>query len=452
MRTYDIINAGPRNRFVANGVVVSNSGRMIQPQNWPSRGLLPQREIDSGATALKSRAAYSLGYDVMKLTSSAIRSAIKAPAGKRLCVADLAAIEGRVGMWLTQEEWELDAYREFDFVKGANGLWVSSREISETFVRTDELIPLELNDDGEPIHRGPDLYKLTYAKAFGVPPETVAKAQRQIGKVMLLALEYGGGVGAFATFAAGYGIDLAPLATLLRESAPESEWQRAADLLAWHRKSGRTPPEDLGMADDVWLACQILVNLWRDSHPMTKTYWRELDDTVREAIDSPGRTLTARRIKVRRDGAWLRLGLPSGRALCYPQPALEKFTFRRKKKLVAATGMDIEPEHEESRTVISFSGKNQVTQKWCRVPTAGPKLFENMTQGLARDVFVSSWLPAEEYGYEIIGRVHDELVTEAPDNGRYTGEKLAAIMAVNPVWAPDLPLAAAGETMYWYRK
>ena len=35
MKTYDILNAGPKNRFMANGRIVSNSGRNIQLQNLP---------------------------------------------------------------------------------------------------------------------------------------------------------------------------------------------------------------------------------------------------------------------------------------------------------------------------------------------------------------------------------------------------------------------------------
>ena len=33
VRTYDILNAGPRNRFLANGRIVSNSGAAWQPHN-----------------------------------------------------------------------------------------------------------------------------------------------------------------------------------------------------------------------------------------------------------------------------------------------------------------------------------------------------------------------------------------------------------------------------------
>ena len=40
MRTYDIINAGPNNRFCANGKIVSNSGAIVQLQNLFRNSLL----------------------------------------------------------------------------------------------------------------------------------------------------------------------------------------------------------------------------------------------------------------------------------------------------------------------------------------------------------------------------------------------------------------------------
>lgn len=50
--TYDIINAGPRNRFMANGRIVSNSGRLFQPQNLP-RPDMKNEDIEIGIEALK---------------------------------------------------------------------------------------------------------------------------------------------------------------------------------------------------------------------------------------------------------------------------------------------------------------------------------------------------------------------------------------------------------------
>ncbi|MCV5591982.1 DNA polymerase, partial [Escherichia coli] len=67
-----------------------------------------------------------------------------------------------------------------------------------------------------------------------------------------------------------------------------------------------------------------LKRLWRRAHPATCDFWYELERTVRTAIATPKKTLYCGYLKVRRDGAWLRIQLPSGRALCYPSPSIEK--------------------------------------------------------------------------------------------------------------------------------
>jgi DNA polymerase len=97
-------------------------------------------------------------------------------------------------------------------------------------------------------------------------------------------------------------------------------------------------------------------------------------------------------------------------------------------------------------------GVNQYTRKWSRITTYGGKIFENLCQAVARDVMASNMTFIEIAGYEIVLSVHDELITEAPAHPSYCSEELAALLAANPPWAQDLPLAAAGFETTRYKK
>ena len=359
------------------------AGRLFQPQNLP-RPTHKQEVIDQGIEAMKADVEDLAFNDVMALTSSAIRGVIVAPPGKKLVVADLANIEGRGVAWLAGEQWKLEAFREYD------------------------------------AGTGPDLYKLAYAKAFNV--SEVSKDQRQIGKVMELMLGYEGGVGAFLTGAATYGIDLDAMAEAAWPSIPEEVKREAEDFRQWRKG------EQFGLADKTFVVCDSLKRLWRAAHPEIATWWGELQEAARRAILSPGCDIPARKVKFRRDGAWLRAILPSGRSLCYPAAQVDE------------------------RGKVSYMGMNQYSRKWQRLKTYGGKLAENITQAVSRDVLASSMAPIEAAGYEIVLTVHDEIIAEAPDSASWNSKGLAALMSVNPPWAQGLPLAAAGFEAYRYRK
>ena len=81
-----------------------------------------------------------------------------------------------------------------------------------------------------------------------------------------------------------------------------------------------------------------------------------------------------------------------------------------------------------------------------------PLIVHNCVQAIARDVFMCGFRAAEREGYAVVSRVHDELITEVPDDPRYNAGRLSALMATNPPWAVGLPLAAAGREMYRYAK
>jgi DNA polymerase bacteriophage-type len=371
------------------------AGRMFQPQNLP-RPTLKQKDIDLGIEAMKADCEDLIAPNVMALTSSCIRGAIIAPAGKKLVVADLSNIEGRMLAWLAGEEWKLQAFRDFD------------------------------------AGHGHDLYALAYAKAFGITAELVMEnkktgdgSMRQIGKVMELALGYEGGVGAFITFAAVYGIDLEALADQAFDGIPADIMAEAKDFLAWTRKQKRST---YGLSDKAFLVCESFKRLWRYAHPNIAAFWKALGDGVRKAIQQPGVVVEVRMLKIQRKGAWLKIRLPSGRFLCYPSPKVE------------AGGQ------------ITYMGVNQYSRKWERLKTYSGKLAENATQAAARDIIGGNMPAVEAAGYEILLTVHDEDITEAPDTEEFSADHLAAIMSTNPEWCPDLPLAAAGFEAYSYRK
>lgn len=317
--TYDIVNAGPKNRFRANGKIVSNSGKVFQPQNLPSRGLLDDYEIDFGIDALKHGDADLYFPNIMKLLSSCVRGVLVPSEGKELAVADLAAIEGRFTAWLSGEEWALEAYRDFD--KGI----------------------------------GSDMYVVTYASAFKINAAHVTKAQRQIGKVLNLFLGYAGGVGAFVTGALGYGFDLEELAKDNWDTLPDELVKEANSFYGYVIK--RKMPT-FGLSKEAFITCDVLKRLWRESNPNIASMWKRLEEGIRMAISNPGEVFEVGEfIKILRNKNWLRIRLPSGRSLCYASPRLS--------------------EHGE----ISYMGMNQYTRQWQRLKGYGGLFLENCLAG-----------------------------------------------------------------------
>lgn len=368
------------------------AGRLFQPQNLPRPMFAigqpdQQEQIDKGIEALKAGCADLIYNDVMQLTSSALRGCIMAPQGKKLVVSDLSNIEGRVLAWLAGEEWKLQAFRDYD------------------------------------AGTGPDLYKLAYARAFNISPDDVTKAQRQIGKVMELGLGFGGGVAAFLTFALVYDLNLEELADAALPNIPVSVQREA---VRWYQESVKQK-KTFGLSERVFVTCDSLKRMWRNAHEAIVPFWYDIENTVKRAISSPSNTYVCRGLKVRRDKAWLRIQLPSGRAVCYPSPRLD--------------GSD-----------ITYMGVNPYSRKWQRLKTYGGKLAENVTQAAARDVLGGNMPVVENAGYSIVLTVHDEVITEALDNDSFSHEHLSTLLATNPSWALDLPLSAGGFETYHYRK
>lgn len=347
-------------------------GRLFQPQNL-MRPTMPHKLIDLCISALKANCEdliFAEMFDakgkkilasVMEMLGNAVRGSLISEKGKKFVISDLSNIEGRVLAWLAGEEWKVKAFVDFD--KGI----------------------------------GHDIYVLAYARAFGVTPETVLEDKkngvglmRAIGKVMELALGYGGAVGAFTTMGAAYGVSL---------------------------------PEDKVVE---------IVQAWRKSNSKIKKFWYDVEWACRQALRNRGERFVCGPLEMDRVDLhgvrWLRIKLPSGRYLSY-------------------FGAD-----EDDSGQLVYYGINQYTKKWELLDSYGPKFVENIVQAVSRDILSRGLLEAEEAGFEVCLHIHDEAVTETDDDDRYTAEGLSKILAKTRSWTQGLPLAAAGfETTRYYK-
>lgn len=368
------------------------AGRLWQPQNLP-RGTLTPEQADTAIGAIKTGMASILYDDVNAVVSSCLRGAIIAPPGKKLVVADLSNIEGRVLAWLAGEKWKLDAFRAYD--------------------------------EG----RGVDLYKATYARTFGIKPDEVTKKQRQVGKVLELAMGYMGGVGSFLAFATVYGVDLKDLAERTYDALDEDTLTLAHDQWDFFKNKGMTN----GLDERTWTALNAIKLAWRNAHPAITKFWSETELRVRSAFGEPYAHPDKAPYPVTFANTKFGLAcrLPSGRVMAYPRAELPT-----------------DGEH----CLFRYYAPLRVRKGFAMSKTHAGKIVENVTQATARDVLAANLARVEAAGYKIVLSVHDELITETPDTPDYTAEKLAAMMATPPKWAADLPLAAAGFEAYRYKK
>lgn len=244
---------------------------------------------------------------------------------------------------------------------------------------------------------------------------------------------YMGGVAGYQNFARAYGVKMADYWDVLqRQVSPELIEKAHTNLATW----GAGGPAELEISEVEWLASEACKLAWRARHPATVKFWYALQDAMKAAIRDWGSIHNVGKfLKVKgvtyAGNKWLVIRLPSGRFLTYFQPR------------VLDDGISYMGEaSEEGRT----------TRQWVPVFTHGGKATGNVCQTIARDILAPALIHAENRGYLPVLTVHDEIITEVPDNCDYSAKGLAEILSTNPVWAPDLPLAAAGFEGYRYKK
>ena len=329
------------------------AGRLVQIQNLPQNHL---QDLDYARQLVKAGdlADFELNYsNPTQVLSELIRTAFIAKPGCTFHVCDFSAIEARVIAWIAGENWVLDVFR-----------------------------------------KGGDIYCATASQMFGVPVEKHgANAElRQKGKIAVLALGYGGGIGALENMGGS--------------------------------KIGLTEREK-----------KEIIQKWRDANPRIVKFWATVEAAAIKALKTGESTTIHRGIEVAKRWGMLTITLPSGRIVCYPR---------------ARIGTEYGDSWRGDHEIIEYEGLNQTTKKWEAIRTYGGKLTENIVQSVARDILGIVILRAEAAGLKIVFHIHDEIVVEAEPG--QTLEDVSAIFSQPIDWCKDLPLKGAGYTTPYYLK
>jgi hypothetical protein len=113
---------------------------------------------------------------------------------------------------------------------------------------------------------------------------------------------------------------------------------------------------------------------------------------------------------------------------------------------------------ETGRTKV-IHGTESLTTRGDRSHTSlqprlwGGTLTENVVQRMARDVLAEAILRLEGAGLPVVFHAHDEVILEVDiDNKEEAKAEAERLMAVEPVWAPGLPLEVEGDLAERYTK
>lgn len=329
------------------------AGRLVQVQNLPQNHLI---DLDYARSLVKAgdledfEANYS---NPMQVLSELIRTAFIAKPGCTYHVCDFSAIEARVIAWLAGENWVLDVFRN-----------------------------------------GGDIYCATASQMFGVPVEKHGQNAelRQKGKIAVLALGYGGGIGALENMGGS--------------------------------RMGLSERDEK----------EIIVK-WRNANPHIVKFWKIIERAAFKVLTT-GESITINRgIEVSKRWGMMTITLPSGRTICYPR---------------ATIGTEYDDGGRGDHEVIEYEGLNQTTKKWEKIRTYGGKLTENVVQSVARDILGLVILRAEAKGLNIVFHIHDEIIVEAHDG--QTLDDVTRLFSEPIAWCSGLPLKGAGYTTPYYLK
>jgi DNA polymerase bacteriophage-type len=368
---------------------------------------------------------YGENYDVIKARYKSVLLTIKclirtvfvAPKMARFQVADLNAIESRVGAWLASCNSLLDVFRPKPGKPNGNCPYLDFAAKLYGFIY--DIIEAQYK------YKGKDSSALAIKKEI--------KAKRQVSKAGFLGSIYRQGGGDWGDGKASY-------------TDPETG-KKIYDRV-------RTGLWGFAYNMGVELSqeqAHTIVRAFREAYREIPQFWFALEDAVTDVLKGvntvrrvgPNGCVVIDKLNVEGHGAIMRMRLPSGRCLHYVDAQLKP----QKMKWADREG------NEVWRDNLVYAHQNQTTGRWEHTTSHGGKLFENLVQGIARDVLACKLLDFEEADMPVVGHVHDEGLSLIPDDPFSPGvERMVEIMSQPIEWAPGLLLGADGFEDAYYRK
>ena len=156
-----------------------------------------------------------------------------------------------------------------------------------------------------------------------------------------------------------------------------------------------------------------IVNAYRKDNPGVVGMWRTLDSEMKKSV-SEDFTMT----------------LPSGRVMCYE--TVRCVREPKKDKETGATRL-------ETVFTVGIGGK--------RVKTYGGKLFENLVQATAREIFAGMLLELDSW---TLFSVHDQAVLEV--DSTVSCDQVERVMSTTPEWMQGCPIGAEAEELERFDK
>lgn len=362
---------------------------------------------------------------VLSTIKSCIRTVFVAPSEKEFCVADENAIETRVAAWVSGCEPLLDVFRTYLCLahpQHQKKEKFNCPECGKKAVTKDPYLDFAVKMTQIP-------YEILASDLKGKDPakKAAAKRHRQVAKPGVLGCVYrlsGGELG-------------------MRDGVPTKFglWGYA---------------ENMGVKMEQATAHEV-VKVFRNSYDEICQFWYLVEGLIKEVLEGervvrycgPGDCIKIDKITIQDRDPLLRIQLPSGRYLHYMDASIQDTKMPWKQK-------DEEGEYtvDVYKPTFCYSGQDQKTKQWSGITSHGGKVFENIVQGIARDVLAHVLVILNNIRQILIhGHVHDEGIGLKDRDDFAPGlREMEWEMEQSIDWAPGLPLKGDGFECVHYHK